>query len=339
MDPLTHTFTGLYLSRAGFNRLTPRAAVLLMLAANAPDIDVLTLAAGPAAALHWHRHFTHSFAFAPVLALAVVALVRFAGRQPLPWLRAWAAALVAVCSHILLDLTNVYGTRAAWPFSSAWLHWDLTNIFDVWIWTLLLAALAGPLLGRLVGGEISSGTVRVTKYFGQGWAVAALLLVLLYNGGRAVLHAKAQNVMEARIYEGAEPLRTAAYPNAFNPLEWRGTVQTNSAYYFYNLNLTVNFDPLTAAPVYPASPGAVLPALHANPQFHEFLEFNQAPFWQSMPASTPGYLLLRLTDLRFGLPGESAFACQALLTPASAVAQSQCSFGAGTPSQSAARLQ
>jgi inner membrane protein len=328
LDPLTHTLTGLYLSRAGLNRLMPRSAVLLMLAANAPDIDVITLAAGPAAALHWHRHFTHSFAFSPVLALALVAIVRLAG--PLPWLRAWAAAWIAICSHILLDLTNVYGTRAAWPFSGAWLHWDLTNIFDVWLWAVLLAALAGPFLGRLVGGEITSGAGRAPRHFGQGWAAAALLLALFYDGGRGVLHARAETVLQSRVYDGAEPQNVAAYPNAFNPLEWRGTVQTEAAYYFYALNLSATFDPTAAAPVYPADPGPALPALHTIPVFHEFLEFNQAPLWQSTPSATWEHARrLRLTDLRFGVPGESAFECEAVVTAQNKVAQSECSFGPG----------
>src|ERR1043165_1620564 len=40
MDPLTHTATGLFLSRAGLNRWTPLATPILLLAANAPDIDI-----------------------------------------------------------------------------------------------------------------------------------------------------------------------------------------------------------------------------------------------------------------------------------------------------------
>ena len=330
LDPLTHTLTGLYLSRAGLNRWTPHSAVLLMLAANAPDIDVITLAGGPAAALHWHRHFTHSFAFSPILALAVVALVRVAGRQPLRWLPAWFAAWLAVCSHILLDLTNVYGTHAALPFSGAWLHWDVTNVFDVWIWALLLTALAAPWLGRLVGSEISSGAVRATRHFGQGWAVAALALLLLYDGGRAVLHSRVLNMLEARVYGGVEPRLVAAYPDAFSPLAWRGTVQTDDAFYFYPIQLAAAFDPLSAAPVHPADASAILPALHANPAFHEFLDFNQAPLWQSAPSSIEEHAtIMRLTDLRFGWPGQSAFACEALLTPQQRVTKTACSFGSG----------
>src|SRR5262252_6337057 len=37
MDNLTHTAIGLFLSRAGLNRLTPRATAILLLASNAPD--------------------------------------------------------------------------------------------------------------------------------------------------------------------------------------------------------------------------------------------------------------------------------------------------------------
>ena len=60
MDPLTHTATGLLLSRAGLNRWTPLATPILILAANAPDIDVVTAAGGSLNYLHYHRHLTHS---------------------------------------------------------------------------------------------------------------------------------------------------------------------------------------------------------------------------------------------------------------------------------------
>ena len=75
MDPLTHTATGLFLSRAGLNRLTPMAAPIVMLAANSPDIDIVTLAGGPLTYLHYHRHLTHALAAMPVMALLPVVLV------------------------------------------------------------------------------------------------------------------------------------------------------------------------------------------------------------------------------------------------------------------------
>ena len=42
MDNVTHTLTGLMLARAGLGKSTQRGgALMLMLAANVPDIDVL----------------------------------------------------------------------------------------------------------------------------------------------------------------------------------------------------------------------------------------------------------------------------------------------------------
>src|SRR5580700_4729841 len=40
MDPLTHSATGLFLGRAGLNRYSRQAPWILVLAANAPDIDI-----------------------------------------------------------------------------------------------------------------------------------------------------------------------------------------------------------------------------------------------------------------------------------------------------------
>jgi inner membrane protein len=96
MDNLTHTATGLFLSRAGLNRWTPQASAILMLAANAPDIDVLSAAGGSINYLHYHRHLTHSIIGMPVIAILCVLLVRAVSRQPVRWLGAFAAAMVGV---------------------------------------------------------------------------------------------------------------------------------------------------------------------------------------------------------------------------------------------------
>ncbi len=160
MDPLTHTATGLFLSRAGLKRWTPLATPILLVAANAPDADIVTAAGGPLAYLHYHRHLTHSLIAMPVMALLAVAVVRLLGRKQIRWPGAFAAALIAVGSHLLLDLTNAYGVRLLLPFSGKWFEGDLTSVVDLWIWAVILLAVAGPLIGRLVGAEISSGTIR-----------------------------------------------------------------------------------------------------------------------------------------------------------------------------------
>src|SRR5436853_2726722 len=118
MDNLTHTAVGLFLSRAGLGRWTPLATPILLLAANAPDIDIVSTAGGSLNYLHYHRHLTHSLLAMPLMALLPVLLVRLIARKPVHWLGAWAAATIAVASHLLLDFTNSYGIRLLLPFSS-----------------------------------------------------------------------------------------------------------------------------------------------------------------------------------------------------------------------------
>ena len=99
MDPLTHSATGLFLGRAGLNRFSPHAAWILVLASNAPDIDIVTLAGGEIGYLNYHRHLTHSLAAWPVMALLPVLLVRLFTRRPFRWLGAYAISLAAVAAH------------------------------------------------------------------------------------------------------------------------------------------------------------------------------------------------------------------------------------------------
>ena len=216
MDPLTHTATGLFLSRAGLDRLTPYAAPILMLAANAPDIDVVSAAGGSLNYLNYHRHLTHAVAMLPLMALLPVLLVRLFARRPLHWGAAYLISAIGVASHLALDSTNVYGVRLLLPFSAQWFHLDITSVIDVWIWAMILLALAGPLISRLVSSEIGAKTRGVAA---RRFALAALAFLALYNGGHAVLHARALAMLDARVYQGSAPTRVAAFPDPVDP--WR----------------------------------------------------------------------------------------------------------------------
>ncbi len=246
MDPLTHTATGLFLSRAGLNRWTPLATPILLLAANAPDVDIVTAAGGQLNYLHYHRHLTHSLAALPFMALLPVVLVALIGRKRIHWKGAWAAAAIAVLTHLLLDWTNVYGIRLLLPFSGRWFRLDITNVVDLWIWAALGLGVAGPFLARLVSSEISSGAAKVRNY-GRGWAWAALLFVVLYNSGRNVLHERAVAVAGAHIYQRAEPVRVAAMPHLANPLMWKALVETDGFYAVQDFSLANEFDPTRSA--------------------------------------------------------------------------------------------
>ena len=89
MDNVTHSLTGFALARAGLDRWCPRATLLLLLSANAPDCDILALTRGQLAYLEAHRGYTHSLLLMPIMALLCVLVTAALYREKLPWLKAW----------------------------------------------------------------------------------------------------------------------------------------------------------------------------------------------------------------------------------------------------------
>ena len=323
MDPLTHTATGLFLSRAGLKKWTPLATPILLLAANAPDCDIATLAGGQLNYLHFHRHLTHSLIAMPVMALLPVAIVRLVARKPVNWLGAWGAAMVAVAVHLSLDLTNAYGIRLLLPFSERWLRLDLTSLFDLWIWAALLLAIAAPFLGRLVGSEITSGAAK-TRSHGRGWAIFALAFLLVYNYGRSVLHSRAVSVLESRIYRGRAPLRVAALPDGGNPWKWRGVVETGDFYAVEDVNLLGgDFDPTEASIFHKPEPDPAIEAAARTKTFQEFLRFAQYPLWRVSAVPEPeNGRLVEVTDMRL-----MGFVASATVTGGGQVVETQFTYG------------
>ncbi|MGI8988636.1 MAG: metal-dependent hydrolase [Bryobacteraceae bacterium] len=331
MDNLTHTLTGLFLSRAGLNRLTPRATWILLLAANAPDVDVVSAAGGSLNFLHYHRHFTHSLLFAPVLAATCVLAVRIAGRKPLPWIPAIGIALVGNFSHLLLDLTNVYGVRILLPFDSHWFRWDLNNVVDLWIWAALALSVLGPFVAKLVGSEIGAKP-RGPVYPGRGFAIFALAFLLLYNYGRYLLHDRATATLDSRIYNGAAPVRVGAFPGPANPLLWHGLAETRDAYYLFDLNLLQPFDPAGGQVAMKAEETPAIAAANRTSTFREYLAFSQFPLWRALPAiGIEGATQVEVMDLRFGAPASPGFVCTAILDKGLRVIRSWFQFDSASP--------
>jgi inner membrane protein len=313
MDNLTHTAVGLFLGRAGLRNWTPGASAILILAANAPDIDILSATRGSLTYLHYHRHWTHSLLAMPLMALLPVVLVRLVGRRPVAWVKAFLAAMIAVASHLLLDLTNIYGIRLLLPFSSEWWRLDLTAVIDLWIWLVLLVGIAGPFIGRLVGSEITSGAARAPHH-GRGFAWFALVFLVLYNGGRSILHARAEAILDSRLYQGLQPLRVAALPHQANPFQWDGLVETQDFWASADVSLLGEFDPTQVGLLHKAPSEPAVEAARATPTFQAFLKFSQAPLWRVTPIPEPeNARLVQVFDLRFGNPMSPGFMVSAIV--------------------------
>jgi inner membrane protein len=146
MDNLTHSLVGLVAAKAGLERLSPMATTVCVLAANAPDLDILTTLGGKWFYLHNHRGITHSIVGTLTLALLIPALfyagdlilARIRKREPRVKFRGLLiASLILSASHPLMDWTNNYGVRPLLPWSGQWFYGDLVFIVDPWLWLLL----------------------------------------------------------------------------------------------------------------------------------------------------------------------------------------------------------
>lgn len=327
MDNLTHSLTAVLLSRAGLNRLAPNAGWLAVAAANVPDLDIVSGAAGGLSYLAVHRGFTHALFFIPLAALAPLSLWWLLSRKLRPtrrqWLGAYAVSLAGASSHLALDFLNVYAIRLLLPFSRRWLHLDLVHIVDVWIWAILLVCALGPLLARLVYGEIGARGGG-----GRGMAITGLLLLCMYIGGRAWLHEHAVATLEARLYQHEAPLRVLALPSPANPWSWTGVVETSRSWRVVPVNLLGDFDPDSGQSWYKPDSASVDAAVRRSETGRVFLDFSQAPLWLLTPVSTPeGGVRVRIHDLRFGLPGRGAFSMEAVLDSAGTVVRQRFRFG------------
>ncbi len=329
MDNLTHSLVGLFLARAGFRRASPYGTALMVLAANAPDVDVVSGLGGAVTYIEWHRNITHSLIGWPVVALMSVGLVAAATRTKLPWLKAWLIALVGVGSHLLLDLTNTYGVRLLLPFSGRWFHWDIAPVIDLAIWTILLIGVAAPVLVRLVGSEIGEKDPDSGK---AGWAFTALLFLFAYDYGRSVLHDRAVEPVASRTWEdGLTPRRAGAFPSG-NPLVWTGVAEMYNAYIVVPVDLRGNFHPSVAETFYKGERTPALYAAKGSLPFRKFDEFVQYPLWMSVPSGeVENATKVTLLDLRFGTPRAIGFAATATVDAQNRVRDTQFGMGGARP--------
>ena len=185
MDNLTHSLIGLAAAKAGLEKLSPGATTLCVIAANVPDVDVITLAGGRWFYLQNHRGITHSLAGTFILALLLplvfylvdklIANVR--KRTPVVRLKGLLiASLLVSATHPFMDWTNNYGIRPLLPRSSRWFYGDFVFIIDPFLWLIL-------------GGAAFLMTARSRLRMGA-WLIIALIptyLIVIGPGRRGAV--------------------------------------------------------------------------------------------------------------------------------------------------------
>ncbi|HEY6768210.1 MAG TPA: metal-dependent hydrolase [Candidatus Sulfotelmatobacter sp.] len=308
MEPVTHFLTGACLGRAGLNRKTALATLTLTLAAEAPDLDVISRFRGPAFGFAHHRGFTHSFLGVILMAGVVVAFVygiwRLRGRRTSSglaprWRLLFVYAWLAGLSHLLLDFTNNYGVRPFWPFNEKWYSWDIVFIFEPVMFGFLLLGLVLPALTSLIDKEIGA---RHRGPRGRLAATLALLGVVAMWGVRDFEHRRAVSALGARTYENAEPLRVSAYPTVVDPFHWFGVVETSSFFVLAPVNaLLPEVDPEGRMEVrYKPEETEVMLAAKKSYLGRVYLDWAQYPIAEQEALEGPqGGYLVHLQDLRY----------------------------------------
>jgi len=313
LEPLTHFLTGACLGRAGLNRKTALATATVTLAAEAPDLDVFSRLHGTVFGFAHHRGFTHSFLGLFLVSAFVVAFMyciwRLRGRKvkdpnlPPRWGLLFGFAYLAGLTHILLDFTNNYGVRPFWPFSERWYSWDIVFIVDPIILVLLLSGLVLPGLFSLVNEEIG---VRQKAPHGRLAATMALCGVVVLWGVRDYEHRRAVGALEARTYEGIDPMRASAFPTWWNPTQWNGVVETKN---FFALMLVDSLAPEVdpgGEMVVRYKPEETPVTLAAKRTYlgRVYLDWAKYPLTETEKLENGGYIV-RFQDLRFASPSQT----------------------------------
>jgi membrane-bound metal-dependent hydrolase YbcI (DUF457 family) len=265
MDNITHTLFAATLARTPLSRAGRGTTAALLLASNAPDVDILATAGGAVNYLEWHRGLTHGPLGVAGLGLVTAGLVWLGrrvydrrhptalNRDPdAPFGMLVAVSIVGILLHVLMDLPTSYGTRLLSPFDWHWFGADWLPIVDIY----LLMALVIGLLGRPTPAQR------------RGKAAFVLLLMATNYGVRGAAHHQALE-MAPRLFGPTLPalcdpptsggfaidswprrsppspplpgrrclVEIAAMPSFTSPFRWRIIAQMSNAYEIHDIDL------------------------------------------------------------------------------------------------------
>ena len=185
MDPVTHTLVGASLAETRLGRMSAYAAPTLILGANAPDLDAVTMLIDRDLSLGFRRGWTHGVLAIAVLPILLTGLICLLDRAVAGWRgtaprarpeRLLLLAYIAVASHPLLDWLNTYGMRFLMPFDGRWFYGDALFIVDPLVWLLT---------GVAVVVAHSRSVAGIAGWLALGGAMT-LLLALVGNVPRGI---------------------------------------------------------------------------------------------------------------------------------------------------------
>jgi inner membrane protein len=177
MDNVTHSLVGLAAAKAGLERVSPYATAVCVLAANAPDSDLLAYLGGRWFGFQHHRGITHSIVGVVALALLLPTIfyaydwwrARTEKRAVrVRWGPLFGASLLLTISHPFLDWTNNYGVRPFLPWNGQWFYGDFAFVVEPFFWLTL----------GVMGFTLTARTKRRAAIWTL-WAAGALVVMLV----------------------------------------------------------------------------------------------------------------------------------------------------------------
>jgi len=279
MDAFTHGLASYSVTRVAFPRASRWTVLPAILAGMTANLDQLSAYGGPSAFFEWYRAATHSVVGTLLIVVVFAVAVLLVSRQKpnADSFRTVVLALVSVCFlHLAMDLTQNESVQLLWPFRARRYSADWVAHFDLWILLILLAGVLLPQLLALVTEEIGAKSKAPRGRIG---AIIALLAVMIYIGGRAILHGNGVAMMEARTYRGELLRRVAAFAESDSPFHWRGMVETERAFHELDLSLArgASFNPDAAVVYYKPESSATLDAARSTDSVRRLLAIAKFP--------------------------------------------------------------
>ncbi|MGH9465977.1 MAG: metal-dependent hydrolase [Terriglobales bacterium] len=303
MDIVTNTLVGIALSRILFKKRVAYATLGLIVAVNLPDLDVLYSWPG-IRYVEFHAGVLHSVWMLPVWAVLIAyGLRRFAlwRKKPVPgWGAGIALGALGVAAHLVLDLCGTFGVRLLAPFSQRWFALDWLPSYDPWLWLILAAFLAAPMLLDLVTAEVGvhqRSAHRVSAAIG-------LILAAAWIGLRARQHQAATSILEtkqmAEMYEGQKPTRWAAFPITNTPFSWSAVVDLPNNYLVASVAAPWDTNQTTVRPMRSYLKQPRTPAMADADDSHTgkiFMAFARFPYASDQREASLS--LISMTDMRY----------------------------------------
>jgi inner membrane protein len=299
MDLATQGLLGAVIAQAGFQKKLGKKAVLWgAIGGMIPDLDVLSqLSSHNIDHLIWHRSFTHSLWFGPVLGTVMgLALGHYYFKrkeqhhESSKHLGAWVAMMVlAILTHPLLDLFTSYGTQLLAPFSQERFAIDALAIIDPFY--------SLPLLFALVFGMGYGLKSKKSIQF----AVTALAFSTLYIGYAYMQNEKAKDLAQVALAQYEIQYDTLeAYPTLFQP--WlRRFVAKNQTHAYTGELSTLSSHP-TGAAIIREQPRFKDPMIEVFKKSHAgqvFEWFSMGQTWPQVWKTESGGTVVTLWDLRY----------------------------------------